>query len=91
MDVRLDSVFKEMNGTLTVHATMTAAGYADTTIIVQGKTADDVEAALREKIARAKAVIETQKDAAALMQAAQARLDAIKAELGIGEEFERTA
>ena len=92
MDVRLDSVFKEMNGVLSVHVTMTAEGYSDRSIVVQGNTAAEVEAALREKISRAKAAIETEKDTATLRQMAEARLDAIKQELGIGEyEDQRSA
>lgn len=85
MDVRLDSVFKEMDGALSVHVTLKAEGYADRSIVVQGKTAEDVEAALREKICKAKAAIETEKNTATLRQIAEEKLDLIKKDLGIGE------
>lgn len=81
LDVRLDSVFREANGVISLHVTATADGFDDRHISVQGADADELETALRPRLEAIKAAYDK---LAALRGAAQARLDALKGELGIG-------
>ena len=80
MDVKIDSVFQEMDGRISVHATISEAGYDSKTICVQGRDEKEIEEGLRAKIASAKAAIEAQAKNASLRQMVESKLEQIKSE-----------
>lgn len=82
IDIRRDSIMIEKDGTisLSVHFFETDNGTVLQTASVQGKTAADIEEKLRPKIEAAKAKYAGTKQ---LEAAADARIDALRVEMGL--------
>ena len=85
MDVKIDSVFQEIDGRISVHATISEAGYDSKSICVQGRDEKEIEAGLRAKIASAKAAIEAQAKNASLRQMVEDKVATITSELSAAQ------
>jgi len=82
MDVKLDSCTRADDGTLTVYVNVIGNnGENIKRISVSGANAQEIEDALHPRLQAVKDEYESQQ---ALNQAAQARLDTLKSELGFG-------